>query len=70
MKISQDFFKKRQVAITKITDIQLFSKAIWANLIGRHIWKGRFKVYNIFKNGGPMQTLNVSWQIFQVWSKP
>ena len=34
-KSAMDFLKKRQVAITTITEIQIFSKALWASWIGR-----------------------------------
>jgi len=29
-KLAKDFFKKRQDAKTRITEIQIFSKALWA----------------------------------------
>ena len=67
--ISQYFLKKHQVTGTKITEIQIFSKAIWAFWIGRQIWKGHFKVYYIFNNGRPIQTFIVLWWIFPVWEK-
>ena len=66
-KSAKYFLKKYQVTVTKITEIQIFSKAIRASWIGLQIWKGQLKPYNIFKNGTPMETLNVKLQIFQVW---